>query len=100
MSLTLDTYLSKIIPALPINEIQELCQTKPIIRSWCRNEPYWQDLTLKYYPDAGLKPTRMPWFDFYIESYKYANLIMHVYPNAQQKPKNLTYAQYAKLLNP
>lgn len=99
MSLDLDIYLSKIFPTLPSNEISEICSNEPLIRSWCRNEQFWQNLTLQYYPEAGIKPATLSWFEFYIETFKFANAIRHVYPRASPKPTQMSYAKYYQLLS-
>ena len=99
MSITLDTYLSQFLPALPMNEIYELCQTEPRIRSICRDESYWQNLISTYYPEAGIKPNTMSWFEFYIQTYKYANALLNVFPNSPPNPKLTTYYNYYQLLS-
>ena len=98
MSFDLETLIYEIVPQLSLPELRELCQTSPSVRQLCQNDRLWETRLNKDFPQAGLQPADLTWFEFYILTYKYNNLIRKQYRNAPPKPSNLSYESYYNLL--
>ncbi len=98
MNLTPDLVIYQIIPSLSINEIMQLCQTNSSMRTICQNERLWESLIKRDFADSGLKSNNLSWFQYYVTSTQYRNLILSKYPDAPIKPNGISYLTYTKLL--
>lgn len=95
MNITLDILINEIFPLLSVVDIKQLCQSQQQLKNICQEERLWEKLLIRDFADT--KPENLSWYDFYIESHKYRNLIA-TYTEIPTKPSDISYFEYYKLL--